>query len=633
MQFIGTLRMKKRRITDYSQCIHCQGKIKGQHATNLKNHMSVKHKNKFDDILIINNTQREQNVSQKRNDDLISEIKTNCVKLVTIHGRPFQLLEDAAFQKIINMVVPTNKFINIQSIKSMIADKSYEIKLKIATELRRKLLCVKLDSATYQDRSFLGINVQYIQNEIVKIRTLAAQEVFERQTGEFLKKTLLDVLNDYQIDASQIYCITTDNGKNFKKMAKLLGGSYEPIDIDQESGQYNTDSETDEEDEDNANDINHEIPIDSLMTALNENENYSRSNFLPRTMLCAAHTLQLAIKDFFESNPDVDNLIFRVRQVVKLLRTPTIRNILKRANLKKPIIDCPTRWSSTYNMLLRMQSLKTVCLNDANIMSRLDESNWQTITDLIDCLKPCFIATLKLQKEQLTLGDFFIEWLTCKGNLEKRRTPISQSLLDCMKTREVNLLNTNVMLEALYLDTRLNVILSDQEAAKARQLLKETLNQINKLKLKDSDSNSDNIMVSSFNSIDEPMAGGSGIQNQNSAVEEANILSYAEEILRSTEQQRGIVQETNSTNVLLREIRNLPRLPIKENIIKYWNSKLSSPEVAELALCVLATPATQVSVERLFSSVKYILSPLRSNLSQTTLANIMVIRSNHDLFM
>lgn len=80
------------------------------------------------------------------------------------------------------------------------------------------------------------------------------------------------------------------------------------------------------------------------MTTLNENENYSSSSFSPRKMLCA-HTLQLAIEYFIDSDPDVQNLVFRVRQVVKLLRTPNVRNILKRANLKKPIIDCPTRWS------------------------------------------------------------------------------------------------------------------------------------------------------------------------------------------------------------------------------------------------------------------------------------------------
>lgn len=139
-------------------------------------------------------------------------------------------------------------------------------------------------------------------------------------------------------------------------MAKLLGGSYEPVDIDLEEEENN--SETEEEEDNNESDSNQDIVIETQMTALREDP---PSNFTPRIMLCAARTLQLAIKDFIEFNPEVEDAIFRVRQVVKILGTPTIRNILKQANLNKPIIDCPTRWSSTYNMLERMQS---VCLND-----------------------------------------------------------------------------------------------------------------------------------------------------------------------------------------------------------------------------------------------------------------------------
>lgn len=67
------------------------------------------------------------------------------------------------------------------------------------------------------------------------------------------------------------------------------------------------------------------------------------------------------------------------------------------------------------------------------------------------------------------------------------------------------------MLEALYLDTRLNVILSDQEIARAQQLLKETFNQINNIKLKSNDSN---LISSSLNINDDPIAGSSGMQNQ-----------------------------------------------------------------------------------------------------------------------
>lgn len=45
-----------------------------------------------------------------------------------------------------------------------------------------------------------------------------------------------------------------------------------------------------------------------------------------------------------------------------------------------------------------------------------------------------------------------------------------------------------------------------------------------------------------------------------------------------------------------------------------------------LSLTSLAVPATQVSVERLFSGLKFILSPLRTNMGPELLDEIMLLR-------
>lgn len=48
------------------------------------------------------------------------------------------------------------------------------------------------------------------------------------------------------------------------------------------------------------------------------------------------------------------------------------------------------------------------------------------------------------------------------------------------------------------------------------------------------------------------------------------------------------------------------------------------PELYQLASIVLAVPAMQVSVERAFSSLKFILAPQRSNISEDTLEDMTV---------
>ncbi|KAJ1526533.1 hypothetical protein ONE63_008121 [Megalurothrips usitatus] len=80
---------------------------------------------------------------------------------------------------------------------------------------------------------------------------------------------------------------------------------------------------------------------------------------------------------------------------------------------------------------------------------------------------------------------------------------------------------------------------------------------------------------------------------------------------------------------LLKQFCTSQRIPVKTNILQYWESrKFSMPELYAVAMVALAAPATQVSVERLFSGVRFILSDLRLNLEGSLVNNLMVIRTN-----
>ena len=86
----------------------------------------------------------------------------------------------------------------------------------------------------------------------------------------------------------------------------------------------------------------------------------------------------------------------------------------------------------------------------------------------------------------------------------------------------------------------------------------------------------------------------------------------------------------NSMMVLLNSFANKPRLGKNENDLQYWEQfKESKRELYELSQVVLVVPATQVSLERAFSGLKYILSPLQTNILKQHLEDILLIRSNH----
>jgi bifunctional polynucleotide phosphatase/kinase len=97
-------------------------------------------------------------------------------------------------------------------------------------------------------------------------------------------------------------------------------------------------------------------------------------------------------------------------------------------------------------------------------------------------------------------------------------------------------------------------------------------------------------------------------------------------------------KETSSRLVERRILTHLdafeyaPRLDKKANVLEYWdNEKTRKPELYLLASVALAVPVTQVSVERTFSSLKYVLSPYRANLKPDRLEQVLLARCNEIL--
>jgi len=97
------------------------------------------------------------------------------------------------------------------------------------------------------------------------------------------------------------------------------------------------------------------------------------------------------------------------------------------------------------------------------------------------------------------------------------------------------------------------------------------------------------------------------------------------EVSSSSQNTTSIIIE----NVLKTYYLNQKRLDHKINILQFWKSMESTyPELYILSKIVFAVPSTQVSVERLFSGLKFILSPYRSNITSINLENQLIVRTN-----
>ncbi|XP_029167403.1 uncharacterized protein LOC114937896, partial [Nylanderia fulva] len=452
------------------------------------------------------------------------------------------------------------------------------------------------------------------------LRTLALKELKEKHTD-------------------QIYTITTDNGANMLKAVKLLASEYEDSDIEIEEDQ-NKDNENNYSDdntylESEKNEGNNEHETDDVSNILQEIEtedlNYNFQNNIITGIRCAAHTLQLAVDDALKRTKATLHLISKARNLVKKLRTQTFIYLIKKQNLKKPVIDCPTRWCSTLDMLEHLLLLKDYCEKLAvtkfqNFMT-LKDNEWTKIEEICAALQPSKICTKKLQAEQLTLSDFFGVWYETKMMTETIHTPFATLILEQMISREQKLLNNDALLSAVFLDPRYKILLDKTQIEKARNHLKHIWTKI--ISLNNNEYLNENC-ENEHSSSNSSMAGST-------CDEFENLLKVKE---RQYLANLSLSSSKESDLHLLRVVTELEsydveqkRLNRKTNILQFWEEKRKSqPELYKLAMVVLSVPATQVSVERLFSGLKFILSPLRTNVNERILENQLLVRSNRIFF-
>lgn len=98
-------------------------------------------------------------------------------------------------------------------------------------------------------------------------------------------------------------------------------------------------------------------------------------------------------------------------------------------------------------------------------------------------------------------------------------------------------------------------------------------------------------------------------------------------------------RETNNHSIRSGRIESILRSFIgiiydkEQNIFCFWNkNRLVWPELYSLYKVVFAVPATQVSVERAFSTFKFIYSDRRERISTELLEDILTINLNNSNF-
>lgn len=375
------------------KCKICASTINGTKAHNLSVHLRNVHPEKYGEVNV-----RKQELPVKR-----LELLQNVVEMVSVNGRPFSSISDSGFQSIIRN--KTNKLnaagysINLTNenypeVKKLLHEMAEGVREKIKQEVHQRALSLLIDIGTRNRRSIFGISVQYIYNGILRTRSIGMIELLKSHTAKYLAEVIQDRLNLFAINLRQILTITTDNGSNVLKMVKdidavlqnemeksLIPGATpteSPRKLQKSHSSTDEDQEIDDEiekairEEDETTD---QQALEELFGDVELNDHETLLAAISKQMTdqyglhvlwdvtgikCAAHTLQLVIKDGLKKIESKHmNVISLCRKIAKLLRLQSFKETYKEATgdteYKIPRLDVETRWCYIYLMVRNFQ--------------------------------------------------------------------------------------------------------------------------------------------------------------------------------------------------------------------------------------------------------------------------------------
>lgn len=131
-------------------------------------------------------------------------------------------------------------------------------------------------------------------------------------------------------------------------------------------------------------------------------------------------------------------------------------------------------------MLKKLLLFETFCDENFELSKRMAPPEWNLVRSLVKILEPAFIATQRLQSEQLYMGDFYKLWLELTLSIKAMTYTHSNILSDCLKKREATLLENHIVISAASLDPRVRRVLlvNPTNLMYARSHLKSLMRQI-----------------------------------------------------------------------------------------------------------------------------------------------------------
>lgn len=230
---------------------------------------------------------------------------------------------------------------------------------------------------------------------------------------------------------------------------------------------------------------------------------------------------------------------------------------------------------------MRLNELKSFCESIAAINSdfHLDNQKWEMLPQIISILKLAADKMIMLQKRDLPLSEMYGAWFDLELSLDEiNDSLLAAEMAKCLRVRSKELRKNIVLISCIYLDPRYQLILEEDEKAKAVDHLASLYNRMNPAM----------------------MSNVQGLMNSDDVTENAsNVSRFLKN--KAVTSGRAVVQSTANIRLKLIEFGSVDILDEKESIVDFWtNHKRRYPEIFHLSEIVFAVPSTEVEVQPIF---------------------------------
>lgn len=262
------------------------------------------------------------------------------------------------------------------------------------------------------------------------------------------------------------------------------------------------------------------------------------------------------------------------------------------------------------------------------------QSKWIILKEIAYILSIPYDAIISLQKKSLTISDVFGIWMKMQLHLNaclkksNYQTGLANHLLNAINNRKDQIFETPIMAAALFLDPRYRhqILKDDAKVSQAKTTLKNIWRKLLSLSANDpsEEGKEPTEPINSSNKSDE-------ISFEYD--KEAELDKY----LTCTDEAAAAIESITFSNEVdiehILDTFNPAPITSKENILEWWEAnKNENHELYKLASVVFAIPPTEVQIERDFSSLNFVFSNRRCNLTEEMLEYIMVIHLNEEVF-